>query len=188
MSAPLLLAAACVTLAVLVLPGRGAAPARAADALVPRRGDRARAPVPAVETASVMELLALTLRSGSGVVEALEAVGAGDDDVCGAHLLTVAAALRWGVDDGPAWEAVPDAWRPAAQALTLAGRAGAPPADLLLAAADDVRRAERHRLEAATARLGVRVVLPLGLTFLPAFVLSTVVPVVLALTSDVLGG
>jgi len=34
--------------------------------------------------------------------------------------------------------------------------------------------------------LGVRIVLPLGLVFLPAFVLTTVVPIVLALAHQVL--
>jgi len=38
----------------------------------------------------------------------------------------------------------------------------------------------------ATATLGIRIVLPLGLAFLPAFVLTTVVPVVLALANQVL--
>jgi pilus assembly protein TadC len=37
-------------------------------------------------------------------------------------------------------------------------------------------------VEVAAARLGVRLVVPLGLAYLPAFVLTTVVPVVLALT------
>ena len=135
-----------------------------------------------------LELLALALRSGCGLVEALEVVGAQVDDIAGAHLRTVAAALRWGLPDDEAWAAVPAAWLPAAQALTLASRAGVAPAELLLAAAADVRRAETQRLEAETARLGVRVVLPLGLTFLPAFILTTVVPVVIALTTDVFGG
>lgn len=181
------LAACCAVCAVWVLPPRGGVVRDLLDAL----GGSARvAPtaVPAVEVASAMELLALVLRSGSGVVEAVETVGARLDDACGAHLRTVAAALRWGVPDSDAWAAVPPAWAPAAQALALATRAGAPPADLLERGAEDVRRAERHRLESAAARLGVRVVLPLGLVFLPAFVLTTIVPVVMALTADVLGG
>jgi pilus assembly protein TadC len=49
-----------------------------------------------------------------------------------------------------------------------------------------VRRAEEQRLEVATATLGVRIVLPLGLLFLPAFILTTVAPIVLALAQQVL--
>jgi Bacterial type II secretion system protein F domain. len=61
-----------------------------------------------------------------------------------------------------------------------------PPADVLARAAQEVRRAEQQRLEVATATLGIRIVLPLGLAFLPAFVLTTVVPIILALANQVL--
>jgi pilus assembly protein TadC len=68
----------------------------------------------------------------------------------------------------------------------MAATAGVPPADALAGAADEVRRGEQQRLEVATATLGVRIVLPLGLLFLPAFILTTVVPIVLALAQQVL--
>ena len=68
----------------------------------------------------------------------------------------------------------------------MAATAGVPPADALVHAAEEVRRAERQRLEVATATLGIRIVLPLGLVFLPAFILTTVVPIVLALAQQVL--
>lgn len=163
----------------------------------PPRGSRLRAPgnrrregvrpCSTATLAATVDLLAMALRSGCGVIEALEAVGRRQPDAAGAHLLSVASALRWGVPDAEAWRAVPDAWGPVARALSLAGRAGVPPADLLARAADDLRQAERARLELATAQLGVRVVLPLGLAFLPAFIFTTIVPVVVALLGDVLG-
>jgi pilus assembly protein TadC len=68
----------------------------------------------------------------------------------------------------------------------MAATAGVPPADALVSAAEEVRRGERQRLEVATATLGVRIVLPLGLVFLPAFILTTVLPIVLALARQVL--
>ena len=176
-------AAAGVVLAILVVPGSGLRK-RGGLSQVPRR--RAPAPVPVVEIASALELLALAMRSGCGVVEALDLVGGELDDVCGQHLRTVAAALRWGLADDEAWGAVSGAWRPAAQALALATGAGVAPADLLVAAAADIRRQEEHRLETAATRLAVQVVLPLGLTFLPAFVAMTVIPFVLALTGDLI--
>lgn len=179
-SAAALLAGVFAALAVAVWrgPAPGAGPRRAAD-------DEA---VPVVVVADVAELLALALRSGCGVLEAIETVGAQLDGVPGRHLRAVAAAQRWGLSSGQAWAGVPPAWEPVARALRLADRAGAAPAALLLDAAADVRAAEEHRLDVATARLGVRVVLPLGLTFLPAFVATTVVPVVVALAGAVLRG
>ena len=118
----------------------------------------------------------------------MEAVATRVGGPLGLHLQTVAAAGRWGVEDATAWASIPSAWQPAARALRMAATAGVPPADVLVRAAEEVRRAEEHRLEVATATLGIRIVLPLGLAFLPAFVLTTVVPIVLALAQQVLVG
>jgi pilus assembly protein TadC len=52
--------------------------------------------------------------------------------------------------------------------------------------ADDLRAARAARAEAGAQRLGVLVVLPLGLCFLPAFLLTGVVPVIVAVLGDVL--
>ena len=145
-----------------------------------------RMAVSVAEVAGVIDLLALTLRGGVGLVEAMEAVAARVGGLLGLHLQTVAAARRWGVEDETAWASIPSAWQPAARALRMASTAGVPPADLLVRAADELRRAEQQRLEMATATLGIRIVLPLGLAFLPAFVLTTVVPIVLALARQVL--
>jgi pilus assembly protein TadC len=57
---------------------------------------------------------------------------------------------------------------------------------LLLRAADDLHLGELERLEVAAAKVAVRLVLPLGLVLLPAFVLTTVVPIVVALARQVL--
>ena len=151
------------------------------------RSDRgsSQTSVQVAEVAGVIDLLALTLRGGAGLLEAMEAVAGRVGGLLGLHLQTVAAARRWGVDDATAWASVPSAWRPAARALRMAATAGVPPADVLARAAEEVRRAEQQRLEVATATLGIRIVLPLGLAFLPAFVLTTVVPVVLALANQV---
>jgi len=151
-----------------------------------RKARGTRTVVPVAEVAGVIDLLALTLRGGVGLVESMEAVANRVDGPLGMHLRTVAAADRWGVDDATAWASVPSAWQPAARALRMAATAGVPPADALAGAAEEVRRGERQRLEVATATLGIRIVLPLGLVFLPAFILTTVVPIVLALAQQVL--
>jgi hypothetical protein len=149
-------------------------------------GASTRTVVPVAEIAGVVDLLALTLRAGVGVVEAMEAVAARVGGLPGMHLRSVAAAGRWGVDDATAWSTVPTAWGPAAMALRMAAAAGVPPADALRGAAQEIRRAEQQRLEMATATLSVRIVLPLGLLFLPAFILTTVLPIVIALARQLL--
>ncbi|MEU8614146.1 secretion system protein, partial [Actinoplanes sp. NPDC048791] len=52
--------------------------------------------------------------------------------------------------------------------------------------ADDLRGDRSVAVEAAAHRAGVLIVLPLGLCFLPAFVLAGLVPVVVAVLGDVL--
>lgn len=131
--------------------------------------------------AYAMDLLALALAGGAPSVIALEAVGEAGPPGVRDDLGRVAAALRWGVGDDGAWSAASTAWRPAASAFALSARAGAAPANLLTQAAADLRAAEAERVAVAGAKAGVRIVLPLGLCFLPAFILLTIVPLVLGL-------
>ncbi|MBO1901621.1 type II secretion system F family protein [Leucobacter weissii] len=60
---------------------------------------------------------------------------------------------------------------------------GVPLAPLLLAEAESMRALTRSGLERSAERLGVRVLVPLGLCVLPAFILIGVVPVLLAVVS-----
>lgn len=152
-----------------------------------RAGRRSRHhPGSTSDVAAAVDLLVLALRGGGGVVEGIELVAALSSGEVATQLRSVSAALRWGIDPVQAWSAVSPLWSPAARALSLAGRAGIPPGELLARAAADLRQDEAHRLEVATTRLGVRLVLPLGLAFLPAFVLTTVAPLVLALAHQAL--
>ena len=146
-----------------------------------------RQPATAHHVADALVLLSLALRSGMGQREALERVALASDGQIASHLRSVAAALRWGRPGREAWGYVADVWRPAALAWELADRAGAAPAQLVEEAAWRIRDGEDRRLQAAAARAGVRLVLPLGLAFLPAFACTAVVPVVLALAHTVLG-
>jgi hypothetical protein len=159
--------------------------ARGLDGVDP--GGASRQPATAHHVADALVLLSLALRSGMGQREALERVALVSDGQIASHLRSVAAALRWGRPGREAWGYVADVWRPAALAWELADRAGAAPAQLVEEAAWRIRDGEDRRLQAAAARAGVRLVLPLGLAFLPAFACTAVVPVVLALAHTVLG-
>lgn len=168
-------------------PGLGTAPSKGAQALPepPSQG----------QVHSALVLLALGYRSGQPTWQVLGAVA----DVLDADperpplpvsrdLRQVAAALRWGATDGEAWASVGEIWSGAARAVAIAHRAGIAPGPLLLAAADDLRKASLEQVELAAARVGVRLVAPLGLVLLPAFCLTTVVPLVVALAGQMLTG
>lgn len=153
------------------------------------RGGRRRPHRPGVADVAVpevLDLVALALDGGAGTSAALRQVADRLPGASGRELRMVAAALEWGLPEGSAWAAAPARWGPAGRALRLAARAGVPPGSLLRRAAEDQRRERVAQVETATARLGVRLVLPLGLVFLPAFVLTTIVPVVLALARSLL--
>lgn len=154
--------------------GRGAA-----DAASTRHADEA-------EVCSALALLALAYRSGLPTWDVLDAVADGLTGAAAADLRQVATALRWGATESEAWGSVGPMWAPAARAVAVAHQAGVPPGSMLLAASDDLRAAELARLEVAAAKVGVRLVAPLGLVLLPAFCLTTVAPLVIALAGDLL--
>lgn len=148
------------------------------------RGSRA----PTVSTRrfvpEAMELLALALQGGGSLAEAARTVALVLPAPAGEGLVRVADALHRGQDTEQAWSAAGPEWEPARRSLELARVAGVAPGPALRQAAGDLRAALVADVEVGTARLGVRMVLPLGLAFLPAFVLTTVLPLVLALTRD----
>lgn len=186
-----LLTGVLVLLALVVLPRpvrsgeiEGAAVDSTSQSPIPDSGVEV---VSADEVAQSLDLLALALRSGASVPACLEAVAEVSSPTPRERLRSVAAALRWGVDPAVAWSEAPEIWAPAGRALALAEDAGVPPAPLLVEAAADVRRRAAEELDERLGRLSVLVMLPLGLCFLPAFGLLTVVPVVVGLARDVLG-
>ena len=75
-----------------------------------------------------------------------------------------------------------------ASVLELSQRAGVPARALLIAEADDARREARAAAQAAAAVLAVRLMLPLGLCVLPAFMLLTVAPMVIAIVTSTVAG
>lgn len=183
----ILLAALLMAAAPMMWPDRGSI----CSASVAAAPSVRRVPAPPEDVLSVagaLDLLALALGSGVPLVTAVEVVAARSGPVVAGQLRQVVAALRWGVAEPRAWDGLPSIWQPAGQAVALAGMAGVPPAGLLKRAAADMRRAEQRRIEEATGRLSVLVVIPLGLCFLPAFALLTVVPVIAALAGDLLAG
>jgi tight adherence protein B len=174
-------AGALVALAVLVLGQSGGA-ARVRRWAGPRRPRGRRRGADAIPGPLVLDLVAAVLAAGAPVATALDLVAeALREDAPGQaeHLADLARrqalALPGPFPAGPAWLEVLE------RTLLLARDAGVPPAGVLVSAAADERRRRADRRRLAAARLGVRVVLPTGLCLLPAFVLLTVVPMVVAL-------
>lgn len=143
-------------------------------------------PASASEVATVAQLMAIALRTGLPVSGALERVAGYCTAELRADLLPVVAAYERGAAPEDAWRAVPDLWSPITAALAVADRAGVAPGSLLLTASRAVLRRESVLRESAIGRVGVRLVLPLGAVLLPAFMCTTVVPLLIVMTTDFL--
>lgn len=160
---------------------------RALRRLEPRSERRARLAA-AADLPYAGDLLAASLHAGSPPAHALRSVGAVLGGPLGERLRRVAYGLELGAP-------TPDAWAPlrsvsgggrVAAAAVRSSQSGAALAGSLTRLADELRAARATACEAAVRRSGVLVVLPLGLCFLPAFVLAGLAPLVLAVLGEVM--
>lgn len=127
----------------------------------------------AVDTAVVLDLAAAALSSGLSIPGTLKAL---DVAIGGAARTQTANLLLMGATWEEAWEELPrDRLR---EALRAAWTDGAAPVPLIQRSAQSLRLQRQRNAKEAAARLGARLVLPLGLCFLPAFILLGIVPVV----------
>lgn len=181
--------AAVSALGVAVLVGGGAGVVLGAAAgvavlvVVPRLqtdADRARRRDLAREAPLVVDLLAACLASGASVESALAAASRAVPGATGEVLATATAALRLGADPDDVWRTVGELPELSglARAAARSAQTGAPLATLLPRVADDLRAQHRSDVEARTRTAAVRLTAPLGVAFLPAFVLLGVVPVI----------
>ena len=172
-----------------VLCGAGAAVA--ADRWLRRREPaqvRQERLVAAADLPLGADLLAAALRAGAPVDRAAAAVAEALDGPLGMRLGRTARSLRLGAEPAEAWAhlaGIAGADRLVAAAVRSSASGGAL-AGALGRVADDLRADRAVAVEAAAQRAGVLIVLPLGLCFLPAFLLAGLVPVLIAVLGDVL--
>jgi pilus assembly protein TadC len=135
------------------------------------------------------DLVAAALRAGAPPDHAARVAGDSLPGPVGERLTRVANALRLGESPADAWRYLSDVpgGERVARVATRSADSGAALATALGRLADELRAARVAAADAAARRAGVLVVLPLGLCFLPAFLLSGVVPVVMAVLDGVLG-
>jgi Flp pilus assembly protein TadB len=135
-----------------------------------------------------LDLLAAALLAGAPPSGACVAVGDALGGPLGERLSRVGRALALGTPTTEAWAAVRDlpAGGRLATAADRASRSGAALGGALVRLAADLRAVRLAELESAGQRAGVLVVLPLGLCFLPAFVLGGLVPIVVSMLGNLL--
>ncbi|MFV2173980.1 type II secretion system F family protein [Actinomadura sp. LOL_016] len=135
-----------------------------------------------------VDLLAACLRGGTPWQDAVDAVAEAIGGPLAEELERVSAQIRLGADPASAWLALTaePTLAPLARAAVRAASGGATLAPSLARLARDQRRVARTAAAARARAAGIRVLAPLGLCFLPAFVLLGVVPAVAGIASTIL--
>ncbi len=154
------------------------------------RGMREDVPVDTRQLPLAADLLAACISAGAGPREAAEAVGDSLGGPVGERLARAAAELRLGGEPADAWGrfgAIPGA-AGLARCLERAGASGAPAAEPVARLADALRAERAREASARAQRAGVLMVGPVGLCFLPAFLVAGVAPVVIGLAGGLMNG
>lgn len=136
------------------------------------------------------DLMAACLAAGASPGEAAGAVGRSLTGPLGAALIRAQAELRLGGDPADSWHRfgrIPAA-REMGRCLARASMTGSAPVAEMSRLAADYRAVQGRSALAGARRAAVLATAPLGLCFLPAFLLVGVAPVVMGLAGTVLGG
>jgi pilus assembly protein TadC len=155
--------------------------AAAAVAAVPARTRPAK--VRPDDVPVVIDLVAGCLDAGTGLPDALDAAAVAGGDVIRGLCHEVAASLRAGVLPAEAWRSwLTDPWlAPAARTAVRTTQTGAAAAEDFRRTANRLRARRQSAAQHRVRQASVWLVVPLGLCFLPAFVLLAVVPLVVGL-------
>ena len=127
-----------------------------------------------------VDLLAACLRAGRPPQQALATVATAVRGPLAELFTEVAHHLALGTDPIDAWSRLrsEQACAPFARAIDRSLRSGAPLSKTLEHLADDTRQAHHHSADQRARAIESRTALPLGLCFLPAFVVLSIVPTI----------
>lgn len=134
-----------------------------------------------------VDLLVACLSAGRPPAAALSVVAAAVQGPVAEELRAITARLDMGVDALAVWHrlAHDSAMGPLGRSFARATRSGSSVTVALSRCADDLRRRRRSAAHARARSVGVQAAGPLGICFLPAFMLVGIVPTVVSLFGDV---
>jgi Flp pilus assembly protein TadB len=132
-----------------------------------------------------VHLLGASLSAGAATVNALADVAASLPGAVAEEFLRIHRRLVLGVDPVTVWSEVDGVLRPLGRSLARAHDSGASVVAAIDRLADELRADGRVRRDALARTVEVRAAAPLGLCFLPAFVLLGVVPMVVGIFASV---
>lgn len=131
-----------------------------------------------------VHLFGACLAAGAATGTALASVSEALPGAVGEEFALLQRRLHWGVDPAAVWRSIDGPLEPLGQCMARAHESGASVQHAVGRLAEDVRRETRARADARARTIEVRASAPLGLCFLPAFVLLGVVPMAAGLFSS----
>ena len=126
----------------------------------------------------LLELFSALLASGAAIPSALITIGQASSGGEGTELCVIGKSLQLGSTWNEAWREAPERYNTLERTLVHAWEFGAPVSQALRSArVAEEKEQESLALERAE-KLGVQLALPLGLCFLPSFIVLAVVPII----------
>jgi Flp pilus assembly protein TadB len=132
---------------------------------------------------TAVHLLGACLVAGAATDTALASVAEGMSGAVGTELALVRRRLQWATDPADVWRSIAGPLEPLGRTMARAYESGASVQVAIARLAADLRSETRSRADARARTVEVRAAAPLGLCFLPAFVLLGVVPMAAGLFS-----
>jgi tight adherence protein B len=130
----------------------------------------------------VLQATNVCLQAGLSVIRSLEAIGAGINGPEGEALMRTAAALKRGVDWQEAWDNRLAILSPLADILEPSFRHGRPLGDQIDAFIRRYCSEAESEITQKGEKLAVKTLIPLGLCYLPSFIILGLIPLMIALT------
>lgn len=142
------------------------------------------------QAADAAELMAACLASGASLPRTTSEVALALDDPIAGLLRECSSLMAMGASGEQAWRALAhhEATAPISRAVIRSEVSGAPTAEALAQCAVDLRDQRKSAASTMVRSVTVATVGPLGLCFLPAFVLLGVVPIVAGLIGGSVAG
>ncbi|MGO1591386.1 MAG: type II secretion system F family protein [Ancrocorticia sp.] len=150
-------------------------------------GEERSLPLDRIDGAMAADLIGAALRAGTSIPGALRALDTALEEEGENHVNRAAQILLMGGQWEEAWSEAPEHLHPVRDALEPAWTDGAAPLPLLERCADTIRQSRDRKAREAAAKLGTKLVMPLGLCFLPAFVVLGIIPVIAAAGITIFG-
>ncbi|MDE1655705.1 type II secretion system F family protein [Actinotignum sanguinis] len=179
----LILCLLVLLLARVWMPAAGQGAGRQDASSRPGAAQRSGRRLPPSDPAFLADLARVALSSGASLPAALEAVSfAVAEEYAHLDVGTTAQLLLLGAPWAEAWDGIHPRAELLREALQPAWENGVAPLTLLGTAARSYRRRRSREARRAAAELGNSLVVPLGVCFLPAFILVGIVPAVAGAT------